>query len=81
MVNLSRVFLREFRLSNPDSGILDLKTYFRAAKYFQETIKMLPDIVPMFLREKPEPILLDKIFGHVASLGCIHPVNVLLSSL
>ena len=72
MVNLSQVLLREFRLSNPDSGILDLKAYFRAAKYFEETIKMLP--------EKPEPILLDQIFGHVASLGCIYPVNVHLSS-
>jgi len=72
MVNLSQVLLREFRLTNPDSGILDLKAYFRAAKYFEETIKMLP--------VKPEPILLDQIFGHVASLGCIHPVNVHLSS-
>ena len=72
MVNLSQVLLREFRLTNPDSGILDLKTYFRAAKYFEETIKMLP--------EKPEPILLDQIFCHVASLGCIHPVNVHSSS-
>jgi putative transposase len=68
IVNLSQVLLREFRLSNPDSGILDLKAHFRAAKYFEETIKILP--------EKPEPILLDQIFGHVASLGCIHPVNV-----
>ena len=72
MVNLSQVLLHEFRLTNPDSGILDLKSYFRAAKYFEETIKMLP--------EKPEPILLDQIFGHVASLGRIHPVNVHLSS-
>ena len=72
MVNISQVLLREFRQTNPESGILDLKAYFRAAKYFEETIKMLP--------EKPEPILLDQIFGHVASLGCIHPVNVLLSS-
>ncbi len=72
MVNISQVLLREFRQSNPESGILDLKAYFRAAKYFEETIKMLP--------EKPEPILLEQIFGHVASLGCIHPVNVLLSS-
>jgi len=51
---------------------LDLKTYFRAAKYFEETIKMLP--------KKPEPILFDQIFGHVASFGCIHPVKVHLSS-
>ena len=72
MVNLSHVLLREFRQTNHESGIIDLKAYYRAAKYFEETIKMLPD--------KPEPILLDQIFGHVASLGCIHPVKVLLSS-
>ena len=72
MVNVSQVLLREFRKTNPDSGVLDLKAYFRAAKYFAETIKMLP--------QKPEPILLDQIFAHVASLGCIHPVNVLISS-
>jgi hypothetical protein len=72
MVNLSHVLLRELRQTNPESGIIDLKAYFRAAKYFEETIKMLP--------QKPEPILLDRIFGHVASLGCIHPVKVLLSS-
>ena len=68
MVNLSQMLLRDFRQTHPDSGILDLKAYFRAAKYFQETIKMLP--------QKPEPILLQQIFGQVASLGCIHPVNV-----
>ena len=72
MVNLSLVLLREFRQTNPESGIIDLKAYYRATKYFEETIKMLP--------EKPEPILLDQIFGRVASLGCIHPVKVLLSS-
>jgi hypothetical protein len=32
------------------------------------------------LPKKPEPILLDQIFDHIASLGCIHPVNVLVSS-
>ena len=72
MVNISQVLLREFRQTYRESGILDLKAYFRAAKYFEETIKMLP--------QKPEPILLEQIFGHVASLGCIHPVIVHLSS-
>jgi hypothetical protein len=72
MVNVSQVLLREFRRTNPDSGVLDLKAYFRAAKYLEETIKMLP--------QKPEPILLDQIFKHVASLGCIHSVNVPISS-
>ena len=68
MVNLSQVLLREFRKVHPDSGILDLKAYFRAAKYFEETIKMLP--------QKPEPFLLEQIFDQVAALGCIHAVNV-----
>ena len=72
MVNLSQALLREFRQTNPESGILDMKAYFRAAKYFEETIKMLP--------KKPEPILLNQIFSHLASLGCIHHVNVLTSS-
>ena len=72
MVNLSQVLLREYRQSHPESGIIDLKAYYRAAKYFEETIKMLP--------EKPEPILLDQIFDHIASLGCIHSFKVPLSS-
>lgn len=68
MINLSQVLLREFREVHPDSGVLDLKAYFRAAKYFEETIKMLP--------QKPEPFLLEQIFGQLTSLGCIHTVNV-----
>lgn len=72
MVSFSQMLLRDFRETNPASGVLDLKAYFRAAKYLEETIKMLP--------KKPEPILFDQIFGHVSSLGCIHPVNVHLSS-
>jgi len=68
MVNLSQVLLRQFRQTQPNSGILDLKAYFRAAKYFEETIKMLP--------QKPEPFLLEQIFGQIATLGCIHAVNV-----
>jgi hypothetical protein len=68
MVSLSQVLLRQFRQTHPDSGILDLKAYYRAAKYFEETIKMLP--------QKPEPILLEQIFGQVVTLGCIHAVNV-----
>ena len=72
MVNLSQVLLRQYRQSNPESGIIDLKAFYRAAKYFEETIKLLP--------EKPEPILLDQIFDHIASLGCIHSVKVPHSS-
>ena len=68
MVNLSQVLLRDFQETHPDSGILDLKAHFRAAKYFEETIKMLP--------QKPEPILLEQIFAQLTTVGSIHAVNV-----
>ena len=68
MVNLSQVLLRQFRQTYIDGGVLDLKAFFRAAKYFEETIKMLP--------QKPEPFLLEQIFGQIATLGCMHAVNV-----
>jgi hypothetical protein len=68
MVNVSQVLLTEFRKSNPQTSVLDLKAYCRAARYFEETIKMLP--------KKPEPILFQQVFGQMASLGCIHAVNV-----
>ena len=64
---LSQVLLREFRKTHPESGVLDLKAYFRAAKYFDEIIKMLP--------EKPDTILLEQIFAHITSLGSIHSAN------
>jgi hypothetical protein len=64
MTNLSQVLLREFRHTNPESGILDLKAYYRAAKYFEETIKMLP--------QKPEPILFEQIFGRLATFSYVH---------
>ena len=28
------------------------------------------------LPQKPEPFLLEQIFGQIATLGCIHVVNV-----
>jgi len=68
MVNVSQVLLAEFRKSNPDSSNLDLKAYCSAARYFQEMIKMLP--------QKPEPILIEQVFGKIVSFSSIHPVNV-----
>jgi len=68
MVNVSQVLLIEFRQSAPESSVLDLKAYCRAARYFEEMIKMFP--------QKPEPILFQQVFSKIFSLGCIHPVNV-----
>jgi putative transposase len=68
MVNVSQALLVEFRKTNHQSSVLDLKAYCRATRYFEETIKMLP--------KKPEPFLYQQLFGKFVSLGCIHPVNV-----
>ncbi|MGP8329786.1 MAG: transposase [Methanosarcinaceae archaeon] len=72
MVNVSQVLLHDFRRTIPGSGILDLKAYYRAAKYFEETIKMLP--------QKPEPILFEQVFGQLSTFSCIHPANSQVSA-
>ena len=66
MVNFSSVLLRRFRESNPEFGILDLKSHYRGCRYVSETIKLLP--------QKPDGILLAKIFEQIARLGMVHPV-------
>jgi putative transposase len=43
MVSLSAVMLRPYRHEQPDFSVLDLKAQFRARRYLDETIKMLPD--------------------------------------
>ena len=68
MVNVSQALLHDFRQTSLNSGVLDLKAYFRASKYFEEALKLLP--------QKPEPILIEQVFGKMASLGSIHHVNV-----
>jgi hypothetical protein len=64
MVNVSQVLMCDFRLSNPDFGVLDLKSYYRGCKYATELLKILP--------EKPDDILIAQLFRHVAALGSIH---------
>lgn len=67
MVNLSHHVLSDFRQHNPDSGIIDLKAYYRGFRYVREMLKMLPEI--------PEPILLTQIFAKLTALGRIHNVS------
>jgi putative transposase len=43
MVNLSAVMLKPYRHDQPDFSVLDLKAQFRARRYLDATIKMLPD--------------------------------------
>jgi putative transposase len=67
MVNLSHHLLADFRILNPDSGIIDLKAHDRGFRYVQEILKILPAI--------PDPILLNQLFAKLAALGRIHPVS------
>ena len=47
MVNLSYALLQPFRTHLPEYSILDLKSHYRGCRYAFETIKMLPDTVPV----------------------------------
>jgi putative transposase len=64
MVNLSQLLMCDFRLTNPDFGVLDLKSCFRGWKYATEMLKILP--------QKPDDILIAQLFRNLASLGSIH---------
>jgi putative transposase len=67
MVNFSVALAEPFRKQNPDFSVLDLKSQYRGYRYASETIKLLP--------QKPDGILLAKIFQQIARLGVIHPVS------
>jgi hypothetical protein len=64
MVNLAERVLQKMRHVHPSMSVLDLKAHCRGAKYVEETIQMLP--------EKPEPVLLARIFTTIAGIGRIH---------
>jgi DDE superfamily endonuclease len=64
MVNVAYSLRADGHARDPDHSVLDLKADYRGYKYVEETIKMLP--------EKPEPVLLAKIFNQVSGLGRIH---------
>jgi putative transposase len=64
MVNVSQLLMCNFRQSDPDFSVLDLKTYFRGCKYASEMIKRLP--------QKPDAILVERLFQKIATLGSIH---------
>jgi len=64
MVNLSQVLMCDFRLTDPDFGVLDLKSYYRGCKYATEMLKILP--------QKPDDILVAQLFQKIATLGSIH---------
>ena len=64
MVNLSQLLLCDFRETDPDFGVLDLKSYYRGCRYATELLKILP--------EKPDDIFVAQLFRNLAALGGIH---------
>jgi len=65
MVNFSSVLLRRYRENNPVFSVLDLKSHYRGCRYASEIIKLLP--------QRPDGILLAKVFEQIARLGMVHP--------
>jgi len=72
MVNLSNVLMCDFRQTDPDFGVLDLKSYYRGCRYATELLKILP--------QKPDDILIAQLFCKVAALGSIHTTKAPVSS-
>ena len=72
MVNLSQLLMCDFRKTNPDFGVLDLKSYYRGCRYAIELLKILP--------KKPDAILIAQLFRNVAALGGIHIAKSSVSS-
>jgi putative transposase len=72
MVNLSQVLMCDFRQTDPDFGVLDLKSYYRGCRYATELLKILP--------KKPDDILVAQLFRNVAALGSIHVAKSIVSS-
>lgn len=64
MVNISHALIAEVRKHNPLFGVQDLKAHFRAGKYLDETLKLIP--------EKPDPILIQQIFAQMTKIGSIN---------
>jgi len=72
MVNVVQLLMSEFRQTDPDGSILDLKAYYRGCKYATELIKMLP--------QKPDPIFIAQLFRRITALGRIHSLKSTVSS-
>jgi putative transposase len=72
MVNVAQLLMPEFRQTDPDCSVLDLKAYYRGGKYATELIKMLP--------QKPDPIFIAQLFRKITALGRIHGHKSTVSS-
>jgi putative transposase len=65
MVDVSEHLRRQQSACRTEFSVLDLKAYYRGAKYVTETLKMLP--------QKPARDLMQRIMVRVTDLGRVHP--------
>ncbi len=72
MVNVAQLLMSEFRQTDPDFSVLDLKAHYRGCKYAAELIKMLP--------QKPDPIFIAQLFLKISAMGSIHRPKSTVSS-
>jgi len=72
MVDVAQCLLADLRQQHPHAGVLDLKACFCGRKYVNATLELLP--------EKPEPILLDRIYDQITALGSIHRAKAAINS-
>ena len=68
MVNLVERVLQENRQRQGPVSVLDLKAHCRGVKYVEETLKLLP--------QRPQPVLLERIFSKIAAIGRIHALPI-----
>jgi putative transposase len=72
MVNFAQLLMSEFRQTDLDFSVLDLKAHYRGCKYATELIKLLP--------QKPDPIFIAQLFLKITTLGSIHSLKPTVSS-
>jgi hypothetical protein len=66
MVNLSQALLQK-KSGKFGQSINDLKSWFRASKYVQRTLKLLG--------QNPDPILIEGLTIQVSQMGRVNPLN------
>ena len=64
MVNLSHILKEKLEPNNPKLSVLDINARYRAIKYTDELLKLLPEI--------PDAILIQSIYNNMAKLGAIN---------
>jgi putative transposase len=72
VVNPSQLLMCDFRQTDPDFGLFDLKSYYRGYRYATELLKILP--------KKLDAIIISRLFERIVTLSSIHSAKLPVSS-